>query len=141
MSCQPVTIRFRYATLRLVRHIPTLGKLFSNTRTTSVLPTVSDTGFGPVYWVAGVNSNTKEYVLKAAIYNATAPVPFSFLFGDGKGTSATLTVLTAPNLYSEKVLGDTNKVITTVSTIQASRGAFSFSPPNYIVALLMSAVV
>jgi alpha-N-arabinofuranosidase len=111
-----------------------MHKLFSNTRTTEVLPTTSDTAFGPAYWVAGVNANTKEYVLKAAIYNATAPVPFSVVFGDGKGAAETLTVLTAPNPYSEKVLGGTNQVIASVSTLQASGGAFPFSLPNYSVA-------
>jgi alpha-N-arabinofuranosidase len=91
--------------------------------------------------VAGVNASTKEYILKAAIYNATAPVPFSVTFGDGKGTTATLTVLTAPNPYSENVLGGTNQVITSVSTIHASGGAFSFSLPNYSIALLTSTVM
>jgi alpha-N-arabinofuranosidase len=116
-------------------------KFFSNTRTTEVLPTTSDTEYGPAYWVAGVNTKTKEYIMKAAIYNATVPVPFSVTFGDGKGTSATITVLTAPNPYLQNVLGGANQVITTVSTIKASGGAFSFSLPNYSVALLTSAVV
>jgi hypothetical protein len=70
--------------------------------------------------------------MKAVIYNATAPVPFSVVFGDGKGTTAKLTVLTDSNPYSENVLGGTNRVITTVSTIQASGGAFSFSLPNSV---------
>jgi len=115
-------------------------KLFSNTRTTEVLPTTSDTEYGPAYWVARVNTKTKKYIMKAA-FNAIAPVPFSVTFGDGKGTSATLTVLMAPNPYSQNVLGGANQVITTVSTIKASGGAFSFPLPNYSVALLTSAVV
>ncbi len=79
--------------------------------------------------------------MKAAIYNATAPVPFSVTFGDGKGMAASLTLLTAPNPHSENVLGGANQVVTTVSTIKASGGAFSFTLPNYSVALLTSAVV
>jgi alpha-L-arabinofuranosidase len=90
--------------------------------------------------VAGVNTNTKEYIMKTAVNNATAPVPFTVTFGDGKGTAATLTVLTTPNPFSQNVLGVANQVITAVSTIEASGGAFSFSLPNYSVALLTSDV-
>jgi alpha-L-arabinofuranosidase len=141
MYCLPATIKSRYATISQLRMTLTIGKLFSNTRTTPVLPTTSDSKFGPAYWVAGVNANTKQYILKAAIYNATAPVPLSVAFGNGKGTKATLTVLTAPSPYSENVLGGSNQVQQTVSTIYASVGAFSFTLPNYSVALLTSAVV
>lgn len=89
---------------------------------------------GPAYWVAGVNSNTKQYILKAAVYNATAPVPMRVSFPSG--TQATLTLLTAPDARSQNVFGGTNQVIKTKKSLSAVGGAFSFSMPNYSIALL-----
>lgn len=116
----------------------TTMQLFSNTRMTTVLPTTADCGPGPAYWVAGSNSNTKQYILKAAIYNATAPVPFTVNFPNQAGKMATLTVLTAPDPYSSNALNGDNQVTTTVTDIKASGGLYTFNLPDWSVALLTS---
>lgn len=110
-------------------------KLFSSTRLTTVLPITSDTGFGPAYWVSGINNATSQYILKAAIYNATSAVQFNVEFGQ-TSTTANLTVLTAPDPYSTFTFNGTNPVIETVSTLVAVDGVFSFELQNYAMAIL-----
>ena len=68
---------------------------------TAVLPTTADSGPGLVYWAAGSNTNTKQYIRKAAIYKTTAPVPLIVNFLNQTGKTATLT---APDPYSSNVL-------------------------------------
>ncbi len=110
-------------------------KLFSNTRTTSVLPITADVAPNPGFWVAGVNENTQEYILKAAVYNTTASVPFSIAFGQST-TTAKLTVLTAPDDTSSNVFNGTNVVVTTVTQLTSVDGDFCFELPQWSVALL-----
>jgi alpha-N-arabinofuranosidase len=105
---------------------------------TTVLPTAADAGPGPAYWVAGENCDTKEYIMKAAVYNSTQPVPFKVNFPSQEGKKATLTVLTAPEPTSVNVLGEENQVITTGSGIPAQAGCYEFELPNWSVAVLVS---
>lgn len=112
-------------------------KLFGNNLFTSTLPADTADDFGPAYWVAGVDNVTSTYYLKAAVYNATEDVDFTVAFqGLSGGSSATLTVLTAPDGYSHNDIG-TEVVTTTTTTLTASgNGSFSFSLPSLSVAVL-----
>ncbi|KAK5019306.1 hypothetical protein LTR16_000674, partial [Cryomyces antarcticus] len=116
------------------RHV--LPQLFSNNRMTHTLP-VSEATFGPAYWVAGANTDTGKSILKAAVYNSTSDVPMDVTFsGINADTSATLTVLTAPDGYSNNDIG-VSAVKTSVTTLRAQgNGTFTFSLPNLSVALL-----
>lgn len=115
-------------------------KLFGNTAFTSTLPATTTDGFGPAYWVAGEDNATSTYYVRAAVYNATADVPFNVSFdGVGSGSSATLTVLTAPDAYSFNSIGSVEAVTTTSTLTADSTGAFSFSLPNLSVGLLAAA--
>lgn len=98
----------------------------------------SDSGFGPAFYVAGVNSGTTEYTFKAAIYNTTDPVSFNIDFeGLKKGAKAKLTVLNAPSGLSYNVAGGQNVVKQTVTDLEAKKGGvFSFELKEYDIAVL-----
>jgi len=114
--------------------------LLSNTRFTETRGVnVSDGGFGPAYFAAGQNTDTGAYVLKAAVYNATAPVPFSVTFaGVSAGTIANLTVLTAPEAYSMASIGVDPVVYNTKTLTAAADGSFVFELPGLSVAVLLT---
>ncbi|RDW81869.1 hypothetical protein BP6252_02981 [Coleophoma cylindrospora] len=118
-----------------------LTSLFSKTRFTTVLPVNSTAGFGPCYWVAGLNSDSGEYILKAANYASNSSVPFTVNFGAGSDSTATLTLLTATDINAQNVLGGTNQVITNVTTLVKTSGAFSFDMPSYSALVLTSKIV
>jgi alpha-N-arabinofuranosidase len=98
----------------------------------------SDSGFGPAFYVAGVNSGTSQYTFKAAIYNTTAPIPFNIDFeGLHKGAKATLTVLNALSGLSSNAIGGQNVVKQTVTKLTAQKGGvFSFELNEYDIAVL-----
>jgi alpha-N-arabinofuranosidase len=98
----------------------------------------SDSGFGPAFYVAGVNEGTTQYTFKAAVYNTTEPVPFNIDFeGLGQGSRATLTVLNAPSGLSYNSIGSPNVVKTTVTRLSAEMGGvFSFELKQYDIAVL-----
>jgi len=115
--------------------------LLSNTRFTETRSvTVSEgDGFGPAYFVAGQNTDTGAYVLKAAVYNTTAPVPFSVTFaGVSAGTIANLTVLTAPHAYSMASIGVDPVVYSTKTLTAAVGGLYEFELPNLSLAVLLT---
>lgn len=108
----------------------------STHRTTSTL-SIANPQFGPAYYVAGVNEATGSHLLKVAVYNSTGDVPMSVSFaGVSSGTTAALTVLTAPDGYSHNDIG-TDVVKKTVTTVTASSaGVFSFSLPDLSISVL-----
>ncbi|KAL9093583.1 MAG: hypothetical protein Q9165_003978 [Trypethelium subeluteriae] len=112
----------------------------SSTRMTSTLPITNNAtaAVGPVYYVAGQNSNTGSSIFKAAVYNSTGDVPISIAFdGVAAGTKANLTVLTSddPSAYNQP--GSDNVVNTQSTSVTADgNGAFSFSLPDLSVAIL-----
>lgn len=111
-------------------------KLFGGSPFTATLPATTADDFGPAYWVAGEDNATSTYYVKAAVYNSTEEVPFSVTFDGVGASSATLTVLTAPDGYSFNSIGS-DVLETATSTLTADAdGAFSFSLPNLSVALL-----
>jgi alpha-N-arabinofuranosidase len=107
---------------------------------TNTLPTSSETPFGPLYYVAGLNNETQSHIFKAAVYNSTSDVPVSLTFDGVKaGSTAELTVLTAPDAFAMNEVGGKNLVKQTVSKLKAGAGgAFRFSLPNLSVAVLQT---
>lgn len=105
---------------------------------TNTLPTKSSDNYGPLYYVAGVDTSTNSHIFKAAVYNSTADVPVSLTFdGVQAGTPAELTVLTAPNALAMNEVGGPNVVNSKVTTLRAGKqGVFEFSLPNLSVAVL-----
>ncbi|KAB5536249.1 glycoside hydrolase superfamily [Coniochaeta sp. 2T2.1] len=116
-----------------------LLKLFGNHIISKTLPVTSDTGFGPLYYVAGTSAKGTG-IFKAAVYNSTEDVPVSLKFqGFSKGATATLTVLTGPeNPYGyNDPFTHVNVVKETTSTVTAGDdGSFKFSLPELSVAVL-----
>ncbi|KAA8568268.1 hypothetical protein EYC84_008647 [Monilinia fructicola] len=96
----------------------------------------SSSPFGPAFYVIGVNDPGK-YVLKAAIYNTTEPVPFSIDFeGVDAGATGTLTVLNAPDGNSKNVFGGEDLVVKTVNSVTAGAGGkFEFVLKEYDIAV------
>jgi alpha-N-arabinofuranosidase len=110
-------------------------ELLSNTRITENLQTTGG-DYDPADWVAGRSAVTGSHIVKAVVYNATQPVPFDVTFaGVGQGAEATLTWLTAPKNSSNTIGNDV--VQKTTSQVSANRrGCFSFTLPEYSVAVL-----
>lgn len=117
-----------------------LYNLFSHTHITNTLPATSDTDIGPLYYVAGLNNETNTHIFKAAVYNSTTEVPVSVTFdGVSAGTSAELTVLTAPDALAMNEVGAENIVAQKVSKVKAgAQGAFTFSLPGLSIAVLQT---
>lgn len=112
-------------------------KLLSGTRFTETLPVTSDTGFGPLYYVAGQNTDTGSSIAKMATYNATDDVPVALTFeGVAPGTKANLTWISAPGPFSYAYEGYDPVTTTTEIITSNSAGAFEFFLPNYVVAVL-----
>ena len=113
-------------------------QLFSHNSFTHTLPTTSNSSFGPLYYVAGVDNTSNSHIFKAAVYNSTADVPVSLTFDGVKaGTSASLTVLTAADPLGMNEVGAANIVDKKTSTVTAGvNGVFDFSLPNLSVAVL-----
>ncbi|KAL9115357.1 MAG: hypothetical protein Q9227_000678 [Pyrenula ochraceoflavens] len=138
-------------------------QLMSSTRIGTTLPVTSDTGFGPVYYVAGskgsnsTSPSTKRspftprggplprqatgssggYILKAAVYNSTSDVSMSVSFpGVSAGSTATLTVLTAPDAESYSTLGNDVVQKSVTSVAAAGNGTFVFNAPDLSVLVL-----
>lgn len=113
-------------------------QLFNHNHMTNTLPTTWNDTYGPLYYVAGLNSDTNSHIFKAAVYNSTADVPVSLTFeGIGRGMTADLTILTAPNAYTMNEVGGPNLVNNQTTTIKAGkRGEFNFKLPNLSVAVL-----
>ncbi|KAF7622602.1 putative alpha-N-arabinofuranosidase A precursor [Aspergillus flavus] len=116
-------------------------KLFAENMGTRTLPvTVTDGGFGPVYWSATANSSST--ILKLVNYNGETGSSNAVVVnveGSSKST-ATLISLTAPNSTSVNnlpSLGGESSVITT-TTLSGSGGNFSVSFSNpYEIAILV----
>ncbi|KAJ5698819.1 hypothetical protein N7462_000824 [Penicillium macrosclerotiorum] len=112
--------------------------LFNKNHMTNTLPASSNSSFGPLYYVAGLDDKTDSRIFKAAVYNSTADVPVSLTFeGIGRGATADLTVLTAPSGFSMNEVGAANVVQSKTTKIKAGKqGVFSFKLPNLSVAVL-----
>ncbi|CAG9997193.1 unnamed protein product, partial [Clonostachys byssicola] len=77
-------------------------ELLSNNRFTTLLPVENSEEYDPGFWVAGLNEDINTYVWKGAVYNTTTEQEFEINFpGSQQGAFAELTVLTAPDAFSE----------------------------------------
>jgi len=113
-----------------------LVSLFSENRLTETLPTAGG-DFGPAYWVAGLNAATGSHILKMAVYNSTAAVPFNVSFaGVSAGAKAELNVLTAPDAYSYNDIGSDVVKKSTTTVTASDNGVFSFELPDLSVGVL-----
>lgn len=92
----------------------------------------------PVYYVAGLNSDTGSRILKAAVYDGSANVPMTVAFaGVAEGATATLTVLSAPSDDSNNEVGGAPVVTTDVQTLRAGAGGvFTYTLNDMSVSLL-----
>jgi alpha-N-arabinofuranosidase len=104
--------------------------------------------FGPAFYVAGITPSSSSsstiqpvYTFKAAIYNATSPVPFNISFeGIVAGDKAMLVLLTAPDGLSSNALVN-GTVVDVVNRnvsqlIAGDEGTFQFELENYSLAVL-----
>lgn len=113
-------------------------KLLSNHRFTEVLNVENSEEYGPGYWVAGVSEDRSAYTWKGAVYNTTEPVEFNVKFprAKGKAKTAKLTVLTAPDAFSENRFGEGDLVEYEETVVEAGEKGFHFSLPQWSVAVL-----
>lgn len=113
-------------------------KLLSTHRFTEVLSVESSEEYGPGYWVAGVNEERSAYTWKGAVYNTTEPVEFNVKFprAKAKAGKAKLTVLTAPDAFSENRFGEADHVEYEETVLEAGAKGFHFSLPQWSVAVL-----
>ncbi|KIM98287.1 glycoside hydrolase family 51 protein [Oidiodendron maius Zn] len=113
-------------------------QLLSSHRYTHIAPMTADTAFGPAFFVAGYDEGTQDYTFKATVYNTTAPVPFDISFAglNSSHSTATLTVLNAPDGLSSNTPGGSNVVRRETYRLTANGGVFSFSLNQYDIAVL-----
>lgn len=111
-------------------------QLFSSHRISTTLP-IDAPSFDPVYYVAGHSNSSDSYLLKAAVYNSTEPVPISVTFsGVAEGAEGTLTVLTAPDAESYSDVGTDVVKSTTTSLKAGSEGVFEYQLDNLSISVL-----
>ncbi|KAL0943281.1 alpha-N-arabinofuranosidase A [Colletotrichum truncatum] len=111
--------------------------LFSQHRLTKVLDVKNSENYGPGYWVAGVNEDANTYVWKGAVYNSTDDQAFNVVFPDAnKGSKASLTVLTAPDAFSQNFFDGPDVVQKELLELEAGRNGFEFTLPQWSVAVL-----
>lgn len=112
--------------------------LFSKYRFTQVLPLENSDKYGPGYWMAGVNEERGAYTWKGAVYNTTEPVEFNVDFPGirNKKSRAKLTVLAAPDAFSENRFGEPDLVKYEGTVLKAGDKGFHFSLPQWSVAVL-----
>ncbi|CAG9950617.1 unnamed protein product [Clonostachys rosea f. rosea IK726] len=111
--------------------------LLSNNRFTTLLPIENSEEYDPGFWVAGLNEDINTYVWKAAVYNTTTEQAFEINFpGSQQGAVAELTVLTAPDAFSENVFGEPDLVDTKKTRLEAGQEGFTFVLPQWSVAVL-----
>jgi alpha-N-arabinofuranosidase len=136
---QPDLISFTADSAQTVLSVSySIVKLFSTNRVTSTLPVTADTAYSPAYWAAG--SDASSYILKAAVYNGTASVPFAVSFdGVAEGAKAQLTVISADSPFARNTPANPRVLSTTVTSLTAGAGgAFAFDLPGLSVAVLVA---
>ncbi|KAI9152320.1 Alpha-L-arabinofuranosidase A [Paramyrothecium foliicola] len=114
-------------------------ELFSNNRFTKLLPDDSSDQYGPGYWVAGLDESNETYIWKGAVYNTTEAVDFNVAFPHIRGSAkADLTVLTAPDAFSQNYFDKDNVVERSDIQLEAGPKGFNFQLPQWSVAILRS---
>ncbi|OKL61374.1 putative alpha-L-arabinofuranosidase A [Talaromyces atroroseus] len=103
-------------------------KMFSTNRGTAILPVTSDTGFGPVYWVASVAGST--YYVKLANYGSSAETVTVEIEGTSSGK---LEMLSGGEFISNY---PHNVSISTQTSDVSGSGSFTISLPAWAVGVL-----
>lgn len=86
-----------------------------------------------------MNEDENKYIWKSAVYNTTeaADQEFNVVFPDVEdGAEAKLTILTAPDAFSQNYFGEEDVVNTECVTVRAGQDGFGFTLPQWSVALL-----
>lgn len=115
--------------------------MFSANRGDTILPVKSDTGFGPVYWVASSSQSRSAYYVKLANYGPSeqaVTVTFSGASSSSSSSSppANLTLLAGAQLASNYPGVVTVAPNTTAVAAGSSSGGYSFTIPPWGVAVL-----
>lgn len=108
--------------------------MFSANRGDTILPVTSDTGFGPVYWVASSKSRSTYYV-KLANYGASQQAVTVNFDGLTLHSSANLTLLTGGETVANYP-GMVSITPNTTTVSGTSSGGYAFSLPGWSVAVL-----
>ncbi len=113
-----------------------MQKLFSTNRGSTILPVISDSGFGPVYWVgSSTSSSPQTYYLKLANYGSSSQVVNVKIPGANVCGNAVLQTLSGDPMQSNYPLDVT--VTPQMSTVTGSvDGGYSFSIPAWGVGVL-----
>lgn len=91
----------------------------------------------PVYYAAGLNKDTGSRILKAAVYDSKAVVPMAVTFAGVKaGTTAILTVITAPSADSNNDIKRSVVKSDTRTLTAGDNGLFGYSLPDLSVSVL-----
>jgi alpha-N-arabinofuranosidase len=109
-------------------------KMFSRARGSTILPVTSDTGFGPVYWVASSTSGGTYYV-KLANYGTVAESVTIKIPAGTAAAVASLEILTGDPLATNHVF-TTQTVPYTISVTGSATAGWTFTMPAYSVAVL-----
>lgn len=108
--------------------------MFSANRGDTILPVTSDTGFGPVYWVASSKARSSYYVKLANYGSSEEKVTVNFS-GLTLLASANLTMLSGGELVANYP-GIVSITPNTTTITGSSSGGYTFSIPAWGVAVL-----
>lgn len=116
-------------------------QIISTNPLTHILNSTADARAGPVYWVAGKNTDKNVNLFKVAVYNSTTPTaPVTVKFpGVAAGASATLFTLrsTDPDPYAYNDPYGKSITVKATTTIKADdAGVFKLDVPNMSIAVL-----
>ena len=111
--------------------------MYSQNRGDTILPVKSDTGFGPVYWVASSKSRKTFYVKLANYGAAEQPVTVKIPAAVCRGASgkAQLTVLSGPE-YGTNYPGNVTILPQNAPVTGNHKAGYSFALPGWGVAVL-----
>lgn len=108
--------------------------MFSANRGDTILPVTSDSGFGPVYWVASSKSSSTYFVKLANYGESTENITVKFP-SLGDASSATLTLLSGAETVSN-FPGAVSITPQTSNITGSGTGGYSFDIPAWGVAVL-----
>lgn len=105
-------------------------QMFASNRGTTIRAVTSDSGFGPVYWVASINDDTGVYYVKLSNYgNATESVAIA-VNGTSGGTLTLLSGAADESNYPAEVN------VSPVTTDLTGSGSYNISMPAWSVAVV-----
>ncbi|KAH8703439.1 glycoside hydrolase family 51 protein [Talaromyces proteolyticus] len=103
----------------MMKHSPTeivlsmsyyVAKLFATNYGSQTVPVTADTGYGPLYWSV-MKNESETYFVKIVNYDGVDSTPVMVNI-PGKSNEAKLITLTAPDMYSSNLPGNTTSIWT-----------------------------